>query len=174
MDYNTSQITVLAPFVTRRTIMQPHACNALRKVLFTRARFMKSRARRASAAPVGGVRGARCASLASCAWWRSPRPPGCCCSPPIKERAYPASSGMRISRSSHATAGFCFTAPLLLPQSLVLPLLLLSSPSLLSSLPRRCLSLVATDSNNSNIRAGSKGKKSYSGKYSVKVILELI
>ena len=54
-------------------------------------------------ARVSGVRGARCAPFAMCAWLRSPHARGCLGALPIKERASPASSGSRISRSSHRT-----------------------------------------------------------------------
>ena len=54
-------------------------------------------------ARVSGVRGARCAPFAMCAWLRSTRARGCLGALPIKERASPASSGSRISRSLHGT-----------------------------------------------------------------------
>ena len=63
-------------------------CAAL-AVLFTRAPYATAR--------VSGVRCARCAPFAACAWQQSPRALSCYCAPPIKERAFPASIGSRIS-----------------------------------------------------------------------------
>ena len=50
----------------------PHACGAPRKRCCARARFTQLRA---WAAPMSGVRDARCASLLVCAWLQSPRAP---------------------------------------------------------------------------------------------------
>ena len=102
-----------------RIISAPHACKAPRKRCCARARASLNWAR---AAPVSGVRDARCASLLVCAWLQSPRALICCCALPIKERASLASSGSRISRSLHRTLPvlLCFVSALLL--SLRLPL----------------------------------------------------
>ena len=65
---------------------------------------------------MSGVRDARGASLLVCAWLQSPRALSCCCALPIKERAFPANSGLRISRSLHGTLPvlLCFVSALLL------------------------------------------------------------
>ena len=76
------------------------ACSAPRKPRCSRARLMQPRA---WAAPVSGIRGARCAPFAACAWRQSPHPLGCCCALPIKKRASPASSARVFLRSLHGT-----------------------------------------------------------------------
>ena len=79
-------VTIVGAFVTWRILYTPHACGALRKRRCARARFTQLRA---LAAPVGGVRDARCASLLVCAWLQSPRTP-VAIALPIQERFSPA------------------------------------------------------------------------------------
>ena len=85
-------------------VYAPRDCSAPRKRHCSRTRLMQPRA---WAAPVSGVRGARCAP---CAWWLSPRARselGCFCALPLKERAFPASSGSCISSLiARNSAGF--------------------------------------------------------------------
>ena len=66
-----SLITIVGAFVTWCTLYALHACGAPRKRLCARAHLMQLHA---WAARVCGVRGARCAPLAACAWRSSPRP----------------------------------------------------------------------------------------------------
>ena len=56
------------------------ACSAPRKPRCSQVRLMQPRA---WAAPVSGVRGARCAPFAACTWRQSPRALCCCCALPL-------------------------------------------------------------------------------------------
>ena len=96
-----------------------------------------------------------------CAWLQSPRALSCCCALPIKERASPASSGSRISRSLHETLPvlLCFASALLLslrlPLVLARPQLLLRPLLLCSRLVLCCFRLIFCSASRLGIAASA-------------------